>query len=249
MSIYKDIAKAPCLTDLLDARDRMELEIGKFYEAFATAEQVSKTLGRFGYMPASARPQGSRESAMAEVDAAFWRKAYDLTGLSSLMDATARREFDRSLETRYASNGPPAFTLDNVRSQFVTAVQDAEMMFQRGVYEIFRHIHSWQGKGYATNRGESFRIGPKVILCSWASFDTWSKFPSPNSSRYDDYNDLDRVLSVLDGKPFSPRTFETACRQAWEKGEDFEGDYVRMRAYKNGNVSCLVSSVPICSTK
>ena len=52
----------------------------------------------------------------------------------------------------------------------------------------------------------------------------------------DKLNDLDRVFITLDGKPFRPRSLESAMAVAFEQMEVFENEFYRAKAFRNGNL-------------
>ena len=145
------------------------------------------------------------------------------------MDAQARAEFNRSLlET------PPAFTVENVRSTLVSAASQVDLMFARGLYDLFckrpRHLR--------TNAREPFKLPPKIIWSMMIATD-WLRVDDGLRLRYDathKLNDLDRVLSTLAGEDFHPYTLATKINTAWQHSNVYEDAMLKVRGFRNGNL-------------
>ena len=168
---------------------------------------------------------------MKTLDMAYWRRAFDVTNFSQLMDTKARKEFESSLE-----KDPPAFTVDNVRSIFLSQVQDAEMMFARGLVNVFLGLCRRELK---TNQANAFKVERKVIMGSMVGLSFGGGLEVGRGMYYygsDKLNDIDRVFKTLDDKIYVPRSLETAMNEAFKKYEVFEDDYYRAKAFKNGNM-------------
>lgn len=226
MSIFTNLAVPSTLTDLLDARDEALRLIA---DARRLTEMAKATLEKHGpyLMPRGGQLPEDDKRIRAELDCSMWRRAFDMTGFKQLMDAQAVAEFEHSLSPR-----PPEFTEANIRATFIDLRINACSMFRRGVVNVFRYLSD----DYRTNASEPFRIGRKVVM-SWMvapSFKRGLQIRYGGSA--DRLNDLDRVFQTLDGKPFLPRSLESAMNGAFEAGSIFESDYYRAKAFKNGNL-------------
>jgi hypothetical protein len=116
----------------------------------------------------------------------------DQSGLVSFMDAKAREEWRKQLE----SHELPELTADNIRSSFAFIHGSRREMFDRGVVTPFKRL-SWD---YKTN--QPFRFGKRIILNRLLSIygsDTAHAFL--NHTTTDALDDLLRVFHVFDGKP------------------------------------------------
>jgi hypothetical protein len=126
------------------------------------------------------------------VDYGGWAYLMDQSGLESFMDAKAREEWRKQLE----SHELPELTADNIRSTFAFIHGRRREMFDRGVITLFQRL-SWD---YKTN--QPFRFGQRIILNRLLQVygrDTAQAFL--NHTTTDQLDDLLRVFHVLDGKP------------------------------------------------
>jgi hypothetical protein len=122
-------------------------------------------------------------AATVEFDRMAWRHLMHASGLRSLMDATAREKWEKSLD---GGDFPP-LTRENIEATFARLYDARGDMFERGVIEVFRRL-SWC---YKTNLPHKF--GKRIILTG---------ITGTYGNRSCDYlDDLVRVLHVLDGKP------------------------------------------------
>lgn len=225
MSMSTSVAIPTTLTDLLQARNDALRLIADACRITDMAKQLLEQYGPY-LMPRGAQAPESQERVRSELDCSMWRRALDLTGFKQLMDAQAVAEFEKSL-----GSGAPEFTEANIRATFIDLRINAESMFRRGVFNVFRYLSD----DYRTNAVEPFRIGRKVVM-SYMIRHSYRRGLAINHSGADKLNDLDRVFQVLDNKPFQPRALESAMNAVFEDGPLFESDYYRARAFKNGNL-------------
>lgn len=225
MSMFTNVAIPTTLTDLLQARNDALRLIEDARRITAMAKQLLKQHGPY-LMPRGAEAPDDPRRVRTELDCSMWRRALDLTGFKQLMDAQAVSEFERSL-----GSDAPEFTEATIRATFIDLRINAEAMFRRGVFNVFRYLSD----DYRTNAAEPFRIGRKVIM-SYMIRASYRRGLAINHGGTDKLNDLDRVFRVLDNKPFQPRALESAMNVAFEEGSLFESNYYRARAFKNGNL-------------
>lgn len=226
MSIFKNLALPTTLNDLLQARDDALRLIADARRITNMAKELLAPHGAY-LMPRGAVMPEDENSVRRDLDCSMWRRAFDLTGFKQLMDAQAVAEFEKSLHP-----APPEFTEATIRATFIDLRMKADDMFRRGVFNVFRYLSN----DYRTNASEPFRIGRKVIMSYMVcpSFRRGLRINYGNAA--DRINDLDRVFKTLDGKPFQPRTLESAMCAAFEEGEVFEDSYYRAKAFMNGNL-------------
>lgn len=226
MSIFDKAVMIPkTLEDYLAARDSAVAKYQQLQKLHDMMERELNSIGNY-LMPNVLDRYMDLARFTRELDQRFWRKAFDATGFMKLMDREARAEFDRSLDKE-----PPAFTLENVRGIFLSKAQEAEMMFARGLVNVFKQL----SKDYRTNSKEPFRVGPKAIL-EYMTTPNWSKGLRVNYGREDIVGDIDRVIKVLDDQEYFPRQLESAINDAWGKGEIYEDDYYRIKGFKKGTM-------------
>jgi hypothetical protein len=225
MSIFKNVAIPTTLNDLLTARDDALRLIADARQIIDKATQVLAPHGMY-LMPRGAQMPEEHDRVRAELDTSLWRRAFDMTGFRQLMDAQAVTEFEKSLSPR-----PPEFTDATIRATFIDLLNNADTMFRRGVFNVFRYLSD----DYRTNASEPFRIGRKVVM-SWMIQASYSRGLQVRYGSGDRLNDLDRVFQTLDGKPFQARSLESAMNAAFNERQVFENDYYRAKAFKNGNM-------------
>jgi hypothetical protein len=165
-------------------------------------------------------------TVIAEVDQHAWASLQKLSGLRTLMDDKARREFEEQLAKQ-----PPAFTADNITATYMSLAADAGNIFERGLVNVFNNFNPHR---YKTN--SAFKIGPRAVLAHvFTEYGSWNYY-----ARYEQQLiDLDRVFHVLDGK--KPPEGSTAADVIYfarkEKKQTAETPYFTARIFHgNGNV-------------
>ena len=214
------------LDDYLAERERVVAHLCQADEQRKAAAQViNESFRRYG-LPSHCEPRLALERQIEEVDRLFWHYAFDATGLRSVMDATAKEEFDNQMRR----DRTPAFTEETVRATMQGMALDAETMWRRGVVRVFQRLSGQ----YA--RHEAFRVAPKIIMQHMTT-------PRMDRGRQigfgrpaDIINDIDRVLSLLQGKRHVERDLEARINAALYEGEPYADERIRVTGYKNGNL-------------
>jgi len=224
--MIRDLALPRGLDDYLADRDRVVSHLRRAdHERRSAAQVISESVSRYG-LPTHCEPRIGIERQIEEVDRLFWHHAFDATGLLSVMDATAREEFDKQMRL----DRPPPFTEEAVRSTMQSMALDAEAMWRRGVVRVFQRL----SRDYASH--EAFRVSKKIILRGM----TMPRMDRGRQIRYgvpaDTINDIDRVLCLLEGRRHVERDLEARINAAILEGEDYVDDRIRVRAFKNGNL-------------
>ena len=224
MRIFQEIVIPKNLTDYCEARIKTVQLLTQSHKCMNMASETIGAVCPYG-VSVSARHGDTLERAIRNVDRSLWRRAFDLTGFNQVMDKQAHSEFNKSLE-----ENPPEFNEDNVRTIFLSANQEAEEMFVRGLVNIFSEL----ADRYKSH--SAFKINKKAIIGYMTT--RWSGFTEVN--RYNDgqdkLNDVDRVIKVLAGEKYVPRQLESAINVAWKAGEVYEDEYYRAKGFKNGNM-------------
>lgn len=159
------------------------------------------------------------------VDSAAWQYLMHESGMRTLMDATARAKWDKSI-----SDGEiPELTDANIRATFGMLHDARGEIFERGVIACFKNL-SWQ---YKTNLPQKF--GKRMVMTYLLGYRDHEK-----ASQLDD---LIRVMSVLDGKP-EPDHRQGVYSQMSAAGVTgcygnrigrVENDWLIIKTFKNGN--------------
>lgn len=225
MSIHKNVAIPSTLFDLLTARDDALRLIADARKTIEMARDLLAVCGPY-LMPRGAQMPEDDKRIRAELDSSMWRRALDLTGFKQLMDAEAVASFEKSLHP-----APPEFTEATIRATFIDLRLNAETMFRRGVFNVFRYLSD----DYRTNQKEPFKIGRKVVM-TWMISPSFRRGLGIRHGAADKLNDMDRVFKTLDNKPFTPRSLESEMELAFNDRLVFENDYYRAKAFQNGNM-------------
>jgi hypothetical protein len=207
--------------------DLVNLGLGYLREA----EEISNAHVPYGF-PGDLVGRDDLESVRRKVDGRYWQHALDRTGAAAIMDGEARKQFRDQLQR----GDVPAFTMDNVTTHFLSMSQGAQSMFDRGVYNLFHRIlRIARYSDYETNKKAPFGVPKKLILDRWFSNGWGSVRFHVNYHSSDEVNDFGRIVSVLAGRPYSPRGFETELNAAMKDNDTFENALIKVRAFGNGN--------------
>ena len=223
--MFNNIAIPKNLQDFCKARVEVNKWINEAQDCINHATEAVKGILPYD-LPYTASLKESPKRIMQEVDIRLWQRAFDLTGYAQIMDAQAQREFHNTLKTN-----PPEFNENNIRSIFLSAAQESEAMFKRGIVNVFKYLSN----EYKANSKDPFVIGEKCIMRGM--FSGWIGYLTLHYGRAaDQINDIDRVFKTLDGKQHHPRELETKINEAVKAGNDYEDDYFKIKAFKNGNM-------------
>jgi hypothetical protein len=174
------------------------------------------------------------ERIMKDIDARLWDHLLCGSGVTAVMDAKARKEWDTAIKDHKV----PELTAENIKTTFAQLYADRGAMFERGVIEVFRRL-SWD---YKTNCPRKFgkRLVMRFIVDNWGD-------PQMSYEGGKQIDDLRRVMCVMDGKPEPSHTecLYQLCKAAkwprigpFEIGPDSrvnEDGYFSIRGFKNGN--------------
>jgi len=185
----------------------------------------SETYGRlFAGLDAAATTALFRQST----DADIWVHLLNATGMSSVMDRTAREQFDADL-----AGSVPEVNEGNVRATLQALLGDAELIFQRGLARVFSDLD----RRFKSHDG--FKLGSRIILTY--AFDAWGSL-NYGSRISETLTDVERVFAVLDGD--AGRDFGSlaaAIRDSRQGGglsprqSETTTSYFKVRGFKNGN--------------
>ncbi|OVZ77211.1 restriction endonuclease subunit M [Yersinia kristensenii] len=164
------------------------------------------------------------------LDRDIWRDLMKRSGMLSLMDAQARDQWYRNLE----SKDVPAISEDNILSTFEQLHQSKNEVFERGVINVFKSL-SWH---YKTN--SPCRFGKKVIINGLVSYNQWG-FMLNHSYRRDQLADLERMLFLLEGKAIPDNRRDVTARLYDHisanrvKAEVYEDEYFSIKYFMKGS--------------
>ena len=244
-----DLVPSVSIQNMLNQRaavlERLEMLFEQISETVAMAHRANIGLPDFclttGYSRqvdwritgsyASERPK-LLEAMRKHIDLGAWRYLMNESGLRSLMDAKARKDWDEALE----SGKFPELTRENIEATFQTLHASRGEMFERGVINVFKSL-SWD---YKTNQPAKFgkRIVVTYLLDSAYRAKQYRHFASFNHRMTDQLDDVIRVFSIMDGKPepdhrASIRGLLFAAKEAGQSSAEHE--YFSVKWFLNGN--------------
>lgn len=238
------LVKSISIENLLQQRDAILERVQGAIATLKEAQSISEVSGisdekryrNFAYMlqgndhyrRTDLLDEGALATIRGRMDACAWNHLMHESGLRTLMDAKARKEWDDKINEVKV----PELTAENVRATFSNLYGSRQEIFERGVINVFKGL-SWD---YKTNR--PFAFGKRLVL-------TWlrnkvtggTRYGWPNHGACDRIDDLVRVLHVLDGKP-EPDHRQGTYHQLYEEERTqqvIETPYLQIKSFKNGN--------------
>lgn len=173
------------------------------------------------------KPETAIKAITRNIDRSIWKDLMNKSGMLALMDAQAREEWYNSLE----KDDIPAVSEENILSTFEQLHQSKAEVFERGIINVFKGL-SWD---YKSN--SPCKFGKKIIVDGLVQYDCWG-FHFRHGRRREQLADLDRMLSMLDGKPvpenrndLSVRLDAHICKQ---HASVYEDEYVEIRYFQKG---------------
>lgn len=178
-----------------------------------------------------------------------WSHVFDLMEFQKWLDTKQTDELLRDVR----QNSSIPFTAVNIKGTLENVIAQRRRLFEQSAWNVFealtRHAKgntngagtSGDGRsGWKTN--DSYKVNERLVFpygCTYAygSFSTWSAYRDAGAL----YMDLDRVLSILDGRPFEKiLTVRGALEAAWKEDAHHPGTcdstYFTARYFKKGTV-------------
>ena len=175
------------------------------------------------------KPDKAMKAITRNIDRRIWRDLMSKSGMLALMDAEARDEWHKSLE----KDDIPAICEANILSTFERLYQDKHAVFERGVINVFRGL-SWD---YKTN--SPCKFGKKIIADGLVSFNRWGVSFTHGYQR-DQLVDLERMLTLLDGKTLPDNRADISCRLSDHIGQQrtstvYDDELFRIHYFQKGS--------------
>jgi len=175
--------------------------------------------------------QGLDGEASAEVfrkhtDACIWQYLIKATGMEELMDAHARNEFFKQLQTDV-----PEVNEENIIATLEALHGDAGLIFARGLARTFADLD----KRFKSH--DAFRLGSRIIITRcFNEYGSWDYYAEKART----IADVERVLAKLDGKAPQPGELKTAIDESraghyGPRQGVVETRYLKIRTFMNGN--------------
>lgn len=223
-----ELVKSVSFENLVNQRKGMVTLLAQAKSLFDQAADIGRALG-IGGVPT--RPRNYRhsdiemsapeylEAICAAIDARVWDKLMKESGLRTFMNDKARQEWDKQI----AEHKAPPLNVENMTNTFQNLYAARGNMFEEGVIDAFKSL-SWD---YQTNN--PCRFGKRIIM-GYVGSPAWNiDYRAANK-----LDDLERVFSVLDGKP------EPDHRQGWYgrlpiRASEASSSFMKVKRFKNGN--------------
>lgn len=175
-----------------------------------------------------------------------WLKVFDKMQFRKWLDKMQTSEFIRDIER----NGNIPFKAENIRGTLENVFSQRRKLFEKSCANVFDELrkydpeNSYHSEGWKSNSGH--RINKKIVFPYGCTFE--KLFGTFNmcygSSKIDIYNDLDRIMCVLDGQDFAKchsiaQALESKFRILRDnKGADMttESRYFEIKFFKKGTV-------------
>lgn len=232
--MFTDVVIPKTIHDYIEARAQMISLREQAAKLIDKARTIGDEIGSYVW-PYEERLPMADDKFVQELDRRLWAQAFDKTGFMQLMDAKARNEFDNSLR-----NKPPVFSLENIQTTFLSLAQESDMMFKRGIVNVFLALDN----RYRTNAKEPFKVDRRMVVefvfSIWVRGELRIRHGAEGK-----INDIDRVLKVLDGKQHTPRGLEMAINEAMQRGNVYEDDYLKLTGFKNGNAHITIKRLDL----
>ncbi|WP_154918220.1 DUF4942 domain-containing protein [Klebsiella michiganensis] len=163
------------------------------------------------------------------IDRSIWRDLMLKSGMLTLMDAEARSQWAKNLE----EGDLPAITEANILTTFKQLHHNKQDVFERGIINVFKGL-SWD---YKTNN--PYYFGKKIIVNNLVKHDRWG-YSLNWGWRRDQLADLERMLSLLDGKTIPDNRHDVSIRfmdfvRDNPHQQVFEDDLFTIRYFQKGS--------------
>ncbi len=168
-----------------------------------------------------------------KIDAGFWGKLMDESGMKTFMNSTAREKWESKLSNIIDI---PTFNKENIYATFKNLHSNRLEMMEDGLIETFRTL-SWN---YKTNT--PVKIGKRIIIKNY--FATYCTRVS------DKLDDLLRIMMVIDKKPEkdhreAPKAKYLYSSQSHSLNYDYVDEYIECKKYSNGNLHVKFKRIDI----
>ncbi len=186
-----------------------------------------------------------------------WTSVFEQMEFNKWLDSKQQDKFMRDVQR----DSTVPFTAENIRTTLENVFMSRKKLFDESVANVFDELcghavengsgpvipsnvaNSWRkGEGWKTN--DNYKVNQKLIFPYGVSY-SFGGFNLNYGGARTIYTDIDRILCVLDGKPFEKchtigDAIETMCRMVRGEtnsgGWKFESEYFEGRFFKKGTV-------------
>lgn len=172
-----------------------------------------------------------------------WFQVFEQMQFRKWLDKKQTEAFLRDVER----NGNIPFTADNIKATLENVYLQRKKLFEQSCANVFDELcRYFKGNGNHTEgwkTNDSYKVNEKLIFpygCQWDAI--MGRFELRYSGPIDIYNDLDRILCVLDGENFEEcLTIGEALRHKFKQFGSRWGAAIvggTQQQYSTGNNSC-----------
>lgn len=176
-----------------------------------------------------------------------WHKVFEQTEFRKWLDKKQKESFIREIDR----NGNIPFTKENIKGTLQNIFLQRNNLFKKSVANVFDELRKYHADNCVHTEGwksnSNYKINNKIVFPYGCKFDSkyMNRFEMLHYGTIDIYNDIDRILCVLDNRDFdSCDTIEKCMRHKFDKmarNEDsmentFETQYFRVKFFKKGTV-------------
>ena len=171
-----------------------------------------------------------------------WLSVFQMMDFHKWLD----RKQTEELISDVSRHGHFPFTAENIKGTLENVIAQRRKLFDQSAWNVFEALTKYFNgntnyhEGWKSN--DAFKVNKKIVFPYGVCYDKkFSGFSTRYGRDFDIYNDLDRVLAVLDGEPFD----DTLCvGEAMRRAIDIdshtpravESTYFDIRYYKKGTV-------------
>ena len=212
------------------------LEANKIHASSDYSEILGRSMGK--------NLDHSRAEFMRKHRKDAWLSVFQLMDFHKWLDKKQREEMISDV----SRNGHFPFTAENIKGTLENVMLQRKKLFEQSAWNVFEALTKhFKGntnyhEGWKSN--DAFKVNKKLVFPYGVSYD--KKFGGFSrhygySSTIDIYNDLDRVLSVLDGYSFDSihsigEAIDQAMREDRANPQKIESSYFDIRYFKKGTV-------------
>lgn len=234
---YNELSERITTQRLLERRDKAIEVLGALRVALSEADAALGAVG--GSIPGRPQFDLDHDQIRVVVDTYAWRQLLNQPGVDACLDAQARTEvLERLPKTHQICRSyvgdfdVPRFDADTVQATLGVFAKEAEANNLRGIVNLMRTL---SGR-YSTNRDSRFEIPKKMIYRAGDIYCPFLDRFRARTHELPEMEDLHRALCLVSGRAYRPTEFKQRLCDAINNEQDYEGDGLRVRAFKNGNL-------------
>lgn len=246
-----EIVKGPNLIERLEELYQRDLD--HLYENYRAIEKLDAAILKELHVDVNALKEGM-QLRISGLKNLYWTELFD--NLSSITDRLTKKSREKLL-SRMTNHTCVDFTAQNAYAVVIWAVKNANLYLDQQLKEVYEwmsfpenvrryksNIHfvadRWR---YQDGKMERYSLDYRLVFRVYQTFSerTWDSYEYPKGLGRRAHDYINDMLTIARNLGFSPEgsTFD----REWSPGEEqvFTAagkDFLRVRAFKNGNIHC-----------